>query len=139
MCRGRATYLWKVLETSIESKVYQKNYRHPKWWESQFRKFQNFWPGSLEKNDIWVQPLWLVIENNIRGKFVISPKFGLWWILWVHACLLWVRAPKMSNYALTNLLFDLCRSIWIIDLLVTCPSPHFKIPTCPYYPWSVVN
>jgi hypothetical protein len=30
-----------------------------------------------------------------------------------------------SNYALTNLLFGFCRSVWIIDSLVTCPSPHF--------------
>ncbi len=27
---------------------------------------------------------------------------------------------KCSNYALTDLLFGLCRSIWIIDPLVTC-------------------
>ncbi len=31
---------------------------------------------------------------------------------------------KCSNYALTNLLFGLCRSVWIIDLLFICPSPH---------------
>ncbi len=31
---------------------------------------------------------------------------------------------KCYNYALTNSLFGLCRFMWIIDLLVTCPSPH---------------
>jgi hypothetical protein len=31
---------------------------------------------------------------------------------------------KCSNYVLTNLLFGLCRSMWIIDSLVTHPSPH---------------
>jgi len=31
---------------------------------------------------------------------------------------------KCSNYALTNLLFGLCRSMWIIDLLVILFSPY---------------
>jgi len=31
---------------------------------------------------------------------------------------------KCSNYALTNLLFNLCKSMWIIDPLVTHFNPH---------------
>ncbi len=31
---------------------------------------------------------------------------------------------KCSNYALTNLLFGLCGSMWVIDLLVIIPNPH---------------
>jgi len=31
---------------------------------------------------------------------------------------------KRSKYALINLLFGLCKSKWIIDLLITRPSPH---------------
>jgi hypothetical protein len=38
---------------------------------------------------------------------------------------------KCFDYALTNLLFDLCRSVWIIDLLVTHPSPHLGALGCP--------
>jgi hypothetical protein len=41
---------------------------------------------------------------------------------------------KCFNYTLTNLLFGLCRSMWIIDSLVTCPSPHPKAPTHPFTP-----
>jgi hypothetical protein len=37
---------------------------------------------------------------------------------------------KCSKYALTNLLFGLCRSMWIIDPLVILPSPHHKALTC---------
>jgi hypothetical protein len=40
---------------------------------------------------------------------------------------------KCSNYALTNLLFSLCRSKWIIDLLVIHPNPHFRAPIHPFY------
>ncbi len=41
---------------------------------------------------------------------------------------------KCSNWALTNLLFGLCRSIWIIDLLVNLPRPHPGAPACPSTP-----
>jgi len=41
---------------------------------------------------------------------------------------------KCSNYALTNLLFGLYKSVWIIDPLVTHPTPHLKILACPFTP-----
>jgi hypothetical protein len=37
---------------------------------------------------------------------------------------------KRSNYALTNLLFGLYRSVRVIDLLVTHRSPYLGAPTC---------
>ncbi len=44
--------------------------------------FKNFrtptWESYDKKNDIWVLVLWLDIENTIRGKVVISPKFMTW-------------------------------------------------------------
>jgi hypothetical protein len=41
---------------------------------------------------------------------------------------------KCSNHALTNLLFDLRTSMWVIDLLVNLPSPHLRAPTHPSTP-----
>jgi hypothetical protein len=41
---------------------------------------------------------------------------------------------KCSHYALTNLLFGLCRSVWVIDLFVILPSPYLGAPTCPSTP-----
>jgi hypothetical protein len=41
---------------------------------------------------------------------------------------------KCSNYALTNLLFGLCKSMWVIDLLVTLLKPHPRAPTRPSTP-----
>jgi hypothetical protein len=38
---------------------------------------------------------------------------------------------KCSNYALTNLLFGLCRSVRVIDLLVILPSPYPRAPARP--------
>ncbi len=37
---------------------------------------------------------------------------------------------KCSNYALTNLLFGFCRSVWVIELLVPLPSPYPRAPAC---------
>ncbi len=52
-----------------------------------------------------------------------SPKSKLWWLLWVHVCLWLICAPKCFDYALTNLLFGLCRSIWVSELLVNLLIP----------------
>jgi hypothetical protein len=38
---------------------------------------------------------------------------------------------KCSNYALTNLVFGLCKFVWIIDMFITRLSPHFKALTRP--------
>ncbi len=73
-------------------------------------------------------------KNTIRGKVVASPKFKPWWVLWVHVCPWFVSAPKCSNYALTNVLFTLCKFVWIINSLVICPSPHCKAPARPSTP-----
>jgi hypothetical protein len=48
---------------------------------------------------------------------------------------------KWSNYALTNSLFGLCMSVWIIELLVTLSSPipklqHTLLPPKWYEPGS---
>ncbi len=51
----------------------------------------------------------------------------------VFACGSFVH-QKCSNYAQTSLLFGLCRSMWIIDLLVTCPSPHLEALAHPSTP-----
>ncbi len=41
---------------------------------------------------------------------------------------------KCSIYALTNLLFSLCKSMWVIELLVNFPSFHFGALTRPSTP-----
>ncbi len=87
--------------------------------------------GVLRQNDIWVLISWPEIKYTIWGKVVASQKSRSWWVLWVHVYLWLVRAPKCSNYALTNLLFSLCRSVWVIESLVNLTSPHPKVPACP--------
>jgi len=47
------------------------------------------------KNDFWMQPLWLIIENTIMKEVVGFLKFGPWWVLWIHACAWLIHAPTM--------------------------------------------
>jgi hypothetical protein len=73
--------------------------------------------------------LWQGIENTIRGKVVVSPKFRLWWILWVYVCSWFVFKAKVPQPCITNLLFGLYKFVWIIDLLVTllnCRNPTLE-------------
>ncbi len=51
----------------------------------------------------------------------------------MSSCLVMVR-PCTKNYALTNLLFGLCKSMWIIELFDTFPSPHPRAPAPPSTP-----
>ncbi len=87
--------------------------------------------GVPGQNDIWVLVPWPDTEYIIRGKVVASPKFGPWWVLWVCVCSWFVRAPRCSNYALTNLLFSLCKSVWVIEMLVNLPSPIMELQHAP--------
>jgi hypothetical protein len=42
---------------------------------------------SRDKKVIWMWAPWRGVEYTIRGKVVVFPKFGPWWILCVHvAC-----------------------------------------------------
>jgi hypothetical protein len=65
-------------------------------------------------------------------------KSGPWWILWVCVCPWLVHAPKCSNYALSNLLFGLCTSVWISELLVNLPNPTQSSST-PIFPQNAVR
>jgi hypothetical protein len=117
-----------LLQTSSQSKVFTQSYRPPKSQESQLWEFQDFHLGVLEQNDIWVLVPWPGIDYTIKGKVMASPKFGPWWVLWIHVCPWFVCAPRCSNYALTNLLFGLCRYVWVIEVLVSLlhPIPKFQ-------------
>jgi hypothetical protein len=120
-CRWRATYCWKSIDKGYNFALDLTSIggSHIKLWAPKVAGVPTlgilgFQLGVLRPNDIWVLVPWPSIEY--KGEGGDFPKFRLWWILWVCA-------PKCSNYALTNLLFGLCRSVWIIDLLVNLLVP----------------
>jgi len=63
------------------------------------------------------------VYHKSRSWFVLWVCGCPWFISWVCGCPWFVHAPKCSNYALTNLLFDLCKFMWVIKLLVNLPNP----------------
>jgi len=79
-----------------------------------FRNFQNFGIpnlGVLGQNDIWLLALWPSIENRLKGRWWHPPSLGHGeYCEFVFVNGLFVH-QRCSNYALTNLLFDLCRSM----------------------------
>ncbi len=74
---------------------------------------------------------WWFSPNPSRGESCESCEFVYVRGLFVH--------QKCSNYALSNLLFGLCQSIWIIGSLIICFNPYPRIPAHPSYPQNVMN
>jgi hypothetical protein len=52
------------------------------------------------QNVIWMWASWKGTEYTIRGKVLASPKFGLWWVLWVWVCPL---TPKVLQLCTNQL------------------------------------
>jgi hypothetical protein len=78
--------------------------------------------------------MWPSIKNTTRGRWWLPPGLGraeFYECVFAHG--LFVH-QKCSNYALTNLLFSLCKSMWIIYPLVTHLSPHPRAPAHPSTP-----
>ncbi len=71
-------------------------------------------------------------KEYYKGEGGDFPKFGPCGesYKFVYACGLIVH-QKCSNYKLSNLLFGLCRFVWIIDPLVIRRSPHPETPPHP--------
>jgi hypothetical protein len=123
-----------LLQTSSQLEVCTQNYGSPELQESQFWEFRDSNLGVLKQNDIWVLVPWLGTYYTIREKVWLPPSPGCdESCKSVFARDLFVH-QKCSNYALTNLLFGLCRSVSVIELLVNLLSPHPRAPAPPLYP-----
>jgi hypothetical protein len=141
VCRWHATYRWKALNKgyNFSSNFTSIKGLHTKLWMSKvvgilFFEISGFSLGSLEtKWHLGARPM---ARHKVyyKGKVVTSPKSGPWWVLWVCVYPWFVRAPKCYNYTLTNLLFGLCRFVWVIELLVNLPNPPPEAPTPPFTP-----
>jgi hypothetical protein len=94
-----------------QSEVYTQSYGAPKLRKSQLWEFWDSHLGVPRQNVIWMWALWRGTKYTIRGKVVVSPKSGLWWVLWVQVCMWFVLIPKVFQLCINQLV------VWF------CPSP----------------
>jgi len=99
--------------------------------------YDNF--GNLDLEVSWKMTFGCSLHVNHKkyykkegGGFPLGPNCGEYCEI-VYAHDLFVH-QKCSNYALTNLLFGFCKSIWIMDPLIILLGPHHRAPACPFYP-----
>jgi hypothetical protein len=90
----------------------------------------------------------MTFECNPHGQSQRILERGRWWLppslshgefcesMYVHGLFM---HQKCSNYTLINLLFGLCRSIWIIDSLAIHSYLHPRVPTCPFYLQNAIS
>jgi hypothetical protein len=50
---------------------------------------------------------------TIKGKVVVSPKSGLWWVLWIRVCLWLILAPKVPKLRTNQLV------VWFVHICVS--------------------
>ncbi len=117
-CRWHATYRWKDLDEgyNFASNLTSIKVFHKKLWASKvvgvpISKISKIKiPISrilkvrvLGQNDIWLQAPCPSTKNIIKGKVVVSSKFGSCWVLWVRVCSWFVRAPKVFQLCTNQL------------------------------------
>jgi hypothetical protein len=138
VCRWRATYRWKDLDEvyNFALGLIQIWGLHTKLWAPKITGVPTLGIsrlpfGSFETK--WHLGVGPVARHKVyyKGEVVTSPKSKLGWVLIVRGCPWLVCALKCSSYALTNLLFGLCRSVWMIELFVNLPSPIPELQHAP--------
>jgi len=88
---------------------------------------------NREKNTIWVYPLRWVTKNTIRGKVMASPKSKPWWVLWICVSLWFIRALKMLQLCINQLV------VWFMQLIQI--MTHLSLVLVPkvflHAPWNL--
>jgi hypothetical protein len=128
------------LQISFQSKVRTRSYGPPKSREVQF---QEFWDSQLgnpgTKWHLGAGPVAKHREYYKGGRWLLPPSSGhgeFCESIFAYGSSVHQRC---SNYAFTNLLFGLCKFIWIIDFLVICRNPHLGVlarPSTPEMLWD---
>ncbi len=137
-CRQHSTYHWRVIDKGYNFSWDLTSIRvmHTKLWASKvvgvpILEISGLPLGSPEtKWHLGVGPMAMHIVYYKGG----GGDFPQVWVVvsLVSPCLL--VHLRCSSCALTNLLFSLCRSVQVINLLVNLHNPHLGAPTCPSTP-----
>jgi hypothetical protein len=104
-----------------------QSYGSPKLQKSQLWEFRDSHFGVLGQNDIWVLVSWPGTKYIIKGKVVVSPKLGpwwVWWVLWIRVCPCFVLTPKVFQLCTNQLVVWFCASL--CEWVIVCPIPKLQ-------------
>jgi hypothetical protein len=131
MFRWDVIYHWKALDESYNFALNLTSIGslYTKLWDSKVAKVLILRISRLplgSPGTKWHLGASLVAKNRVRWWLPPSPGRGeSYESMFAYSSSV---HQKCSNYVLTNLLFGLCRSVWVIELLVHLPSLHPKVP-----------
>jgi hypothetical protein len=118
-CRWRATYQWnfqKDLQFCFKHHLDRRfacKVMGPKFVRIRTMGISRLPFGSPKtKCHLDVGP-WPTTKYIIRWKVVASPKFGLWWVLWIQVCPWLNLAPKVLNLCTNQLI------VWFVQVSVS--------------------
>jgi hypothetical protein len=140
MGRWHATYHWKALDKGYNFASNHTSIKglHTKLWASKVAGDPIIGISGLPSASPGTK--WHLGANPM-AKHIVYYKGGRWWLPpssnHVEFCeSVFVRGSFMhqrcSNYTLSSLLFGLCRSMWVLDLLVNLLSPNLEALTRPF-------
>ncbi len=140
MCRCLVTYCWKNLDKGYHFvlNLISIGGFHTKLWASKVARVPISRTSRLQLWSFGTKwhlggNLWPGTKNDIRGRWWLPPRPGCGESCGsVFGCGSSLH-QKCANYAPTNLLFSLCMSVKVIDLLVTLPGPYPKAPNFSFF------
>jgi hypothetical protein len=117
-CRWCATYCWKAIDKGYNFvlDLISIQVLHAKLWACKVvGVLVVIISGLSRQNAIWMWASWRGTKYTIRGKVVASPKFGLWWVLWVWVCPWLILTPKVLQLCINQLVVWVCASLceWV--------------------------
>jgi hypothetical protein len=110
-------------------------------WESQLWEFWNPIWESWNKTTFGVGPVarHIIYYKGEGGAFPQVQAVVSLCLLVVRSCPKMFYAPKCSKHALTNLFFGLCKSVWMIEMLVNLPNPILELHQTHHFPLEVLR
>jgi hypothetical protein len=125
-CRRLAKYCWKTLDESYNFALNLASIKslHTKLWASKvvgllilgISRFQLGSPRT--KWHFSASPM----AKHRKYYKEEAPKFGPWWVLWVHVYPWLACAPKVFWLCINQLVVWFVRFMWIIEPLITLPN-----------------
>ncbi len=120
VCRWHVTYCWKALDKgyNFASNLTSIEGLDTKFWDSKIARVLILGISGLQLGSPgtkWHLGAGPTAKHIIyyKGKVVVSSKSGLWWVLWVHVCLWFVRAPKVLQLCINQLV------VWFLQVHVS--------------------